>query len=40
MDLVTHLKEIKKVRINELWHTEPIIKASIAMLNKMKISIT
>lgn len=39
-DFVTHLKEIKKVRINDLWHTEPIIKASMAMLNKMKISIT
>lgn len=39
-DFTTHLKEIKKVRINDLWHTEPIIKASMAMLHKMKISIT
>lgn len=39
-DFVTHLKEIKKVRINGQWHVEPIIKASKAMLAKMKISIT
>jgi transposase len=37
---VTQLKEIKKVKINGQWHTAPIIKSSLAMLSKMKISIT
>ena len=40
MDFATHLKEIKKVKINENWHIEPIIKSSQTILNKMKISIT
>ena len=40
MDFATHLKEIKQVKINESWHVEPIIKASQAILKKMKISIT
>jgi len=39
-DFVTHLKEIKKVRINDKWYIEPIIKASQTMLKKMKIPIT
>jgi hypothetical protein len=40
MDFATHLKEIKQVKINEEWHSEPIIKTSQAMLKKMRISIT
>jgi len=40
MDFVTHLKEIKQVKINQNWHIEPIIKTSQAILSKMKISIT
>jgi transposase len=40
MDFATHLKEIKQVKINDSWHIEPIIKASQAILKKMKISIT
>lgn len=40
MDFAMHLKEIKQVKINENWHSEPIIKSSQEILKKMKISIT
>ena len=37
---ITHLYEIKKVRINNDWITEPITKVSTLMLQKLKIHIT
>jgi hypothetical protein len=39
-DSVTHLKEIKNVKTNGQWHKAPIIKSSLTMLSKMKISVT
>lgn len=39
-DFASHLKEMKQVKINDSWHIEPVIKASQAILKKMKISIT
>lgn len=39
-DFITHLYEIKKVKINEDWITEPIIKSSALFLEKLKIDIT
>ena len=39
-DFITHLNEIKKVKLNEQWITEPIIKASEAFLQKLNIHIT
>ena len=39
-DFILHLYEMKKVRINDSWVMEPITKASVAMLEKLKIHIT
>ena len=39
-DFVIHLYEIKKVKIGDQWITEPIVKSSQAMLEKLNIHIT
>lgn len=39
-DFLIHLNEIKKVRINDTWVTEPIIKSSARLLKKVGIHIT
>lgn len=39
-DFITHLYEIKKVKINDQWVTEPVVKSSAAFLEKLKIHIT
>lgn len=39
-DLIVHLKEIKKVRINQQWMIEPITASTDTLLQKLKISVT
>ena len=39
-DFAIHLYEIKKVKIGDQWVTEPIVKSSQALLEKLKIHIT
>lgn len=39
-DLILHLKEIKKVRIQNNWILEPITNKTSQLLNKLNISIT
>ncbi|TAF74332.1 MAG: hypothetical protein EAZ53_09335 [Bacteroidetes bacterium] len=38
-DFIKLLIEVKKVRINETWYTEPIIKRIQILLEKLKISV-
>ncbi len=38
-DFIKLLVEIKKVRINEIWYTEPIIKRIQTMLDQLKLSV-
>jgi hypothetical protein len=38
-DFVKLLIEVKKVRINDVWYKEPIIKRIQTLLDKLKISI-
>jgi len=39
-DFILHLYEIKKVRINDIWVTEPVTNSTLAILEKLKIHIT
>ncbi len=38
-DFIKLLVEIKKVRINDIWYTEPIIKRIQTMLGQLKLSV-
>lgn len=39
-DLITHLREIRKVKIRDTWQQEPITASTEAMLGKLGISVT
>jgi transposase len=39
-DILVHLREVKKVRINQEWLPEPITASTEAILQKLKISVT